>query len=158
MLSIKTKMYRILFICHGNICRSPMAEFIMKKLVDDKGLRENFYIESCAVSDEEYGNPVYPPVKELLSEKGIDSSSKTARTFRRDDYDNFDYLICMDSSNIRWLNRIIDDPNNKVHLLLEYTNENRDVSDPWYTRDFNKAYDDIYNGCVCLLDYILKES
>lgn len=146
-------MTRILFICHGNICRSPMAEFIMKALVKAKGLEGEYYIESAAVSDEECGNPIYPPAMRSLKQHGIwFDPSRTARTVTRDDYDRFDRLICMDASNMRWLRRIIpEDPERKIHLLMSYTGNGRDVADPWYTGQFERTFQDILVGCEAML-------
>lgn len=145
-------MTRILFICHGNICRSPMAEFIMKDLVKKNGLDGTFYIESAAVSDEEYGNPIYPPARQCLSRHGIPfDRTKTARTVIKDDYNRFDLLICMDSSNLRWLKTIIPgDPDGKIRLLMSYSGSVRDVADPWYTNNFETAYQDILEGCEAI--------
>jgi len=147
-------MRKILFVCHGNICRSPMAEFILKALVKARGIDDLYYIESAAVSDEEYGNPIYPPAKRYLSQHGIQfDSSKTARTVTRADYDRFDRIICMDRSNVRWLSHIIgDDPEKKVHLMMSYTGSGRDVADPWYTGDFETTFQDILAGCEAMLD------
>lgn len=147
-------MKRILFICHGNICRSPMAEFIMKALVKARGLEGEYYIESAAVSDEECGNPIYPPAMRSLTQHGVwFDPAKTARTVTRDDYDRFDRLICMDSSNLRLLHRIIpEDPQKKIHLLMSYTGSGRDVADPWYTGLFEKTFQDILEGCEAMLD------
>ncbi len=148
-------MIKVLFICHGNICRSPMAEFVLKEMVKEKGIEGNFYIESAAISYEEIGNPVYPPVKRLLESLGIDCSNKHARIMTKNDYEEFDYILGMDISNIYGIKRIIgEDSSNKVHLLMEYTGENTEVSDPWYTRDFNEAYNDIYRGCKAFLESI----
>ena len=146
-------MIRLLFICHGNICRSPMAEFIMKALVKAKGLEDDFYIESAAVSDEESGNPIYSPTKRCLNLHGVwFDPNKTARTVTPQDYYKFDRLICMDSSNINYLKRIIPtDPDNKIHLLLSYTSNCRDVDDPWYSGDQEQAFQDILEGCISLL-------
>ena len=146
-------MQRILFICHGNICRSPMAEFIMKALLKAKGLENSYYVESAAVSTEEIGNPIYPPAKRCLSNHGvIFDAGKRARQVVPEDYDRFDRLVCMDSSNLRWLRRIIhDDPQKKVHLLMSYIGAGRDVADPWYTGDFEATYRDLEEGCKRLL-------
>lgn len=146
-------MIRILFVCHGNICRSPMAEFIFKALVRSRGLEEVFYVESAAVSDEEYGNPIYPPARRCLRQHGVAfDGSKTARTVTRGDYARFDRIICMDTGNLRWLRRIIpDDPDGKIHLLMSYTGSGRDVADPWYTGDFEKTFQDILSGCEAML-------
>lgn len=146
-------MIKLLFVCHGNICRSPMAEYVMKDLVGKEGLQDEFYIESCAVSTEEIGNPVYPPVKKILKELEINCDDKRARVMTRSDYQKFDYIIAMDSSNLYGIKRIVgEDTAHKVHLLLEYTKENRDVRDPWYTRKFDETYTDILNGCKALLE------
>lgn len=132
-----------------------MAEFVLKEMVKEKGIEGNFYIESAAISYEEIGNPVYPPVKRLLESLGIDCSNKHARIMTKNDYEEFDYILGMDISNIYGIKRIIgEDSSNKVHLLMEYTGENTEVSDPWYTRDFNEAYNDIYRGCKAFLESI----
>ncbi len=151
-------MIKILFICHGNICRSPMAEFVMKDLVHKEGLNDYFYIESSAVSREEIGNPVYPPVRRLLNDLGIDCSDKKGRVMTKEDYQKFDYIIAMDESNLYGIRRIVgEDTEHKVHLLLEYTKENRDVRDPWYTRNFDETYHDVQNGCTALLSLLKQE-
>ena len=146
-------MKRILFICHGNICRSPMAEMIMKKLVNDAHRSDDFYIDSAAVSTEEIGNHIYPPAQRILRHYGIPFSDHRARQVAHRDYDYYDLLVCMDTYNLRWLNRFIPqgDPQDKVHLLMEYTGTYRDVADPWYTDDFERAYQDILSGCTSLL-------
>ena len=143
-------MIKILFVCHGNICRSPMAEFIMKNLVKD--FKEDFYIESRATSSEEIGNPVYPPAKRKLKEHGILCDGKTARKMTKEDYKNFDYIILMDKNNLRNIKYIIEgDTDNKISLLLNWAGEDKEVSDPWYTGDFETCYNDILRGCKGLL-------
>ena len=154
-------MIKILFICHGNICRSPMAEFVMKKLVSDANLADHFQIASAATSTEEIwngiGNPVYPPAKAELARHGISCEGKRARQVTKADYAEYDYLIGMDQWNIRNINRIIrKDPEHKVHLLLEYTGEARDIADPWYTGNFDVTYDDVKEGCEAFLQYLIE--
>lgn len=146
-------MKRILFVCHGNICRSPMAEFVFRKMVKDCGREDDFYIESAAVSDEEYGNPIYPPARRCMSKHGIPfDSSKTARTMTRRDYEAFDLIIIMDGSNRRWLRYIIgEDTQDKVRMMMSFVGENRDVADPWYTGDFERTYQDVTRACKSLL-------
>lgn len=152
-------MTRIMFVCLGNICRSPMAEFIMKELVEKAGLSDKFHIESAATSADELGNPVYPPIRALLNERGLSCSGKTARQLCSADYDRFDYFVGMDRSNRRSMLRLFNgDPSNKVSLLLDYTDHPRDVADPWYTRDFRAAQDDIVEGCEALLHAILHQN
>jgi len=146
---------RILFVCHGNICRSPMAECIMKDLVKMRGLESRFEIASAATSDEELGNPVYPPVRALLSARGISCAGKTAVRLRASDYARWDHFIGMDGANRRSMQRLFGgDPQNKVSLLLDYTAHPRDVADPWYTRDFHAAESDIDRGCAAFLEYL----
>lgn len=146
-------MIKVLFICHGNICRSPMGEFILKKMVKEKGLADEFQIASAATSTEEIGNPVYPPAKRKLKEHGIDCSGKYAVQLKRSDYDRYDYFLCMDNRNIQNTLRIFgSDPEGKVSLLLSYCGERREVADPWYTDDFDTAYDDIWRGCRAFLE------
>lgn len=150
-------MTKILFVCHGNICRSPMAEFVMKELVNRRGMAEVFHIESCATSTEEIGNPVYPPARKKLAEYGISCAGKTARQMTKDDYENFDYIVAMDRFNLRNMKRFVgDDPMGKVSLLLDYTNHPGDVADPWYTGDFDATYRDVSEGCCGLLDQLEK--
>lgn len=146
-------MKKILFVCHGNICRSPMAEFVMKDIVEKAGVSEDFYIESAATSTEEIGNEVYPPAKRKLAEHGISCKGKTARQMRKSDYERFDLLIGMDEWNIRNMTRICGgDPEGKIHKLLDYTHRKGDVADPWYTGDFDATWRDVIEGCQCLLE------
>lgn len=146
-------MIKILFICHGNICRSPMAEFIMKKLVADRGLGGDFYIESAAVSREETGNDIYPPAKRKLTEKGVPFTSRRARTVTDRDFEEFDHIIVMDGSNLRILERNFP-YSDKVCRLSDFS-DGADVADPWYSGDFERAFDDIYKGCLGLLDSLM---
>lgn len=151
-------MIRILFICHGNICRSPMAEYLMKELVSEKNIAEDFLIGSAATSSEELGNPVYPPVQKILNDRGISCDGKTAVRLKRSDYEKYDYFIGMDSENLRNMKRLFGgDPENKVSLMLDYTDHPRNVADPWYTRNFHEAEADIECGCKALLEYLLKK-
>ena len=151
-------MMKILFLCHGNICRSPMAEFVMKDMVKKAGLEDEFYIESAAISAEELGNPVYPPARKLLAQHGINCSGKVARQMKKRDYDAFDLLIGMDQSNLRGILRICgEDVEDKMHLLLDYTDRPGDVADPWYTRDFEATWQDVQEGCAGLLKALYGE-
>ncbi len=141
-------MKKILFVCHGNICRSPMAEFVMKYLVEKEGLTDQFLIESAATSTEEIGNPVYPPARRKLAEHGIRCDGHAARQMTRSDYSRFDLLIGMDQWNLRNMERICGgDPEGKIRPLLP----NKDVADPWYTGDFEATWQDVLKGCQALL-------
>lgn len=145
-------MKKILFVCHGNICRSPMAEFIMKKLVENARRQGDFHIASAATSTEELGNSVYPPARRKLAEHGISCDGKTARQLTRRDYDEYDMLIGMDSYNIRNMKRMCGgDPEGKINLLMDFTDRPGEVADPWYTGDFSATYRDCMEGCEGLL-------
>lgn len=155
-------MIKVLFVCHGNICRSPMAEFIMKDMVEKRGLASEFYIASAATSTEEIwngvGNPVYPPAREELAKHGISCKGKRAIQIKKSDYNNYDYILGMDQWNMRNMMRILrSDPEGKVKLLLDYSDEPRDIADPWYTGDFALTYSDIVEGCEAFLRYLEQE-
>lgn len=147
---------KIIFICHGNICRSPMAEYVMKHLVKEQGRESEFEITSGAVSREEIGNDIYPPAKRKLQEKGVEFSKHRAHQITPDEFSENDIIITMDSSNMRLLGRIV--PNwketGKVHLMMEYAGTTRDVADPWYTGDFEQTYQDVLASCTGLLNMI----
>lgn len=148
-------MIKVLFICHGNICRSPMAEFVMKDMVRKAGLEEQFYIESAATSREEIGNDIHRGTKAKLREVGIPFDRRGARQVTKADYDDFDYLILMDRENQWGIKRIIkDDPDDKIHLLLEYAGLHRDIADPWYTGNFDDTYNDVVLGLNAFMDQI----
>lgn len=153
-------MIKIMFVCHGNICRSPMAEFVFKDMVKKAGREKEFVIASSATSTEEIwngvGNPVYPPARDELKKHGISCEGKRAVQVKKSDYENYDYLICMDENNMRNIKRIIaSDPEDKIVKLMSFTEENRNVADPWYSSDFETCYRDIYNGCKALLDKLI---
>ncbi len=153
-------MKNIMFVCHGNICRSPMAEIIFRKLVKDRGLESEFFISSSATSTEEIwngiGNPVYPPAREELMRHGLSCEGKRAVQLRASDYDKYDMFIGMDSKNIANMKRMLGgDPESKISKLMEYTDRGGDVADPWYSGHFDITYRDIYEGCVCLLDLLM---
>ena len=146
-------MIKVLFICHGNICRSPIAEFIMKDLVSKSHLSDRLEIASAATSTEEIGNPVYPPARRILAEHGLSCTGKTARQMTKEDYMVYDYIVAMDQWNIKNIERLTGaDKGHKVSRLLDHTAEPRDIADPWYTDDFDTAYADILKGCTALLD------
>ena len=151
-------MIRILFVCLGNICRSPMAEFVLKDMVKKAGLSSGFHIESAAVSAEELGNPVYPPARRELAAHGISCQGKTARLMTRADYDRFDLLVCMDSANLRRMERICGgDPQGKMSRMLDHTAYPGDVADPWYTGDFSRTWQDVEAGCRALLEKLREK-
>ena len=151
-------MIKILFVCHGNICRSPMAEFIMKDLVRKAGMESQFHIESAATSAEEIGNPVYPPARRKLAEHGIDCTGKTARQLKNKDYDQYNLLIGMDQANLRNMHRRCgDDFDDRIHLLKEFTDHPGDVADPWYTGDFEATWRDVLEGCQKMLASLMNQ-
>ena len=147
-------MIRILFICHGNICRSVSAEYIFKQLVNEAGLGDKVYIDSAATSMEEIGNQIYPHMRRTLMEHGVPIGDHRARQVKRKEYDEFDLIIAMDEENMYFLGHILgDDPEKKIHYLMEYTDApNSEIEDPWYSRNFEKAYQDIFKGCKGLLE------
>lgn len=154
-------MYRIMFVCHGNICRSPMAEFIMKDMIKDMPHRDLFVIDSCATSTEEIyagrGNPVYGPAKRELNAHGISCEGKRAVQLKKEDYDNYDLFAVMDSANLRNATRILGgDPQNKIKKLMSFTHRGGDVEDPWYSGDFSGVYRDITEGCRGILEVLCK--
>ncbi len=154
---------KVLMVCHGNICRSPMAEFVLKDMVSRAGLSDRFYIASAATSTEEIwngvGNPVYPPAREELARHGIGCEGKRAVQLTRDDYNKYDYLIGMDSANIRNMHRMLGgDPEGKVYRLLSFAGVERDISDPWYTGNFDETYRDVSLGCNAFLEYLREKA
>ena len=153
-------MIKIMFVCHGNICRSPMAEFVFKNMVREIGRAGDFAVASCATSTEEIwngvGNPVYPPARDELKKHGISCEGKRAVQLKKSDYDKYDYLICMDDNNRRNMMRILgSDPEGKIHKLMSFAGEDRSVADPWYSGDFATCYRDIYTGCKALLEKLI---
>ena len=154
-------MKRIMFVCHGNICRSPMAEFIFRKIIRESETNLHVLVESSATSTEEIwgdvGNPVYPPAKAELLKHGIICDGKHAVQLKKSDYEKYDLFVAMDSMNVRNIMRIFGkDPQNKVCKLMDFTERGGDVADPWYTRRFDVTYTDIFEGCTALFDYIRK--
>lgn len=153
-------MIKILFICHGNICRSPLAEFVMKDIAAKAGLADSFVIASAATSTEEIGNPVHRGTREKLREHGISAAGKTAVQMKRSDYDKYDYLIGMDDWNIRNIRNILritgGDPEGKVHKLLEFAGRDGDIADPWYTGNFDETYEDVKAGCDGLWKILME--
>lgn len=150
-------MTKILFVCYGNICRSTMAEFLLKDLVKKRGIAKDFYIESAATSTEEIGNPVHYGTKRVLDRLNIDCSKKRARQIVKADYDKFDYIIGMDELNRRTLKNYYNgDPQGKISLLMDYTDNPREVADPWYTHNFEATFNDVSEGLEALLNFIKK--
>ena len=150
-------MIKILFICHGNICRSTMAEYVMKYLVRQSGLESDFVIDSAGTSNEEYGNPVHRGTQKKLREEGIPCGDHRARKMRKEEYAAFDYIICMERYNIQNIMRIIgSDPEHKVQRLLDYTDRPGDIADPWYTGNFDETFDDVMEGCQAFLGYLME--
>ncbi|MCD7832942.1 MAG: low molecular weight phosphotyrosine protein phosphatase [Lachnospiraceae bacterium] len=148
-------MIKILFVCWGNICRSPMAEFIMKDMVERRGLADEFLIESAAHTSEEIGNPVYPPARRELARHGISCAGKKARKMTAGDYAKYDWILGMEDLNLGYMLRILGgDPEHKVRRLLDFSDRPRDIADPWYTGEFGRTYTDIVEGCEALLDYL----
>ena len=149
-------MKKILFVCHGNICRSPMAEFILKDMIKKKGLENNFEVASAATSSEEIGNSVYPPARKILAEHGICCDGKTARRITQADYSYYDLIVGMDSANMYNMKRFWNDTDKKIkHILIDFAKINHDVADPWYTDDFKQTYDDLILGCQAMLKEIV---
>ena len=147
------KPTRILFVCHGNICRSTMAQCVMQHLVDEAGLTDQFTIDSAATTNEEKGMPIYPPARDKLNAEGIPIVPHRARRIQAGESAGWDHIICMDEENIRHLRRILGpECCGKVRKLMSYVGEQRDVADPWYTRDFDATYDDVVAGCTALLE------
>jgi Protein-tyrosine-phosphatase len=150
-------MKKILFICYGNICRSPMAEMIMKDLVKKKSMEDKFYIQSAGTSTEEIGSSIYINAQEVLKKNNIPVEDRKARQLQADDYETFDYLVAMEMMNIRDIKSIIEvDSHNKIARLLDYTTDPEDIADPWYSRDFEKTYTEILLGCESFLEYLIN--
>lgn len=148
-------MTKVLFVCYGNICRSPMGEFILKDLVKKNNIENEFKIESAGTSSEELGNPVYYLAKDKLQEYNISCDGKVARKLNKNDYENYDYILAMEDSNVRDINRIFNkDIEGKVYRLLDFTQNPRNIDDPWYTRNFDRAYNEILEGCRAFIKYI----
>lgn len=150
-------MKNIMFVCHGNICRSPMAEFVFKDLLEKRHLEDQFSVVSSATSREEIGHPVHPGTRKILSQHGISCEGKSSLQFMKKDYDHYDMIVCMDDYNIKNLLRIIgEDKQGKISKLMDFTEQPKDIEDPWYSGDFDETYADVKKGCEALLDYLLK--
>lgn len=151
-------MIKVLFVCHGNICRSPMAEFLLKAMVEKKGMSEQFFIRSAATSTEEIGNPVHSGTQRVLRNLGISCEGKYAVQLRKYDYNSYDYIIGMETVNVKNILKITDgDPRGKVYRLLDFSSNPRDIDDPWYTGRFNDTYESIYEGCVAFLKHLRSQ-
>ena len=151
-------MIKVLFVCHGNICRSPMAEFVFKDMITKQGFSDQFIIASAATSTEEIGNPVHRGTKYKLLEHGISCAGKTAVQMKKEDYNKYDYLLAMDTNNLRNMERIVGHRGEKMHLLLEYAGEYASIADPWYTGDFEATYQDVVRGCEGFLQYLYQNN
>jgi len=152
-LTPSPRTIKILFVCHGSICRSPMAKYVLQDMVDKKGVGDQFYIDCAAMTYEEIGNPVYPPVRQVLNAHGINCEGYAARHVRKDEYRDFDYIIGMDAENMHDLfYEFGPDPDKKIYRLLDFTDRPRDIDDPWYTRRFDDCYQDVIKGCNGLLN------
>ena len=148
-------MIKVLFVCLGNICRSPMAEFLLKDIVKKKKIENEFVIESAGTSNEEEGNPVHFGTRRKLSEIGISTDGKYARKLLKEDYEKYDYILAMEERNVIDIIRIVgEDKENKIHRLLDYSKNPRDIADPWYTGNFDETYDDIMEGLKCFIEYL----
>lgn len=153
-----TQPIRILFVCHGNICRSPMAHCVMQHLVDERGLSASFVIDSAATTNEEIGMPLYPPARDKLRDEGIPRVPHRARRIEAHEANEWDYIVCMDEENMRHLKRILGAGNmGNVRKLMSFAGSSRNVADPWYTGDFDVTYDDVMEGCTALLDQVVSE-
>ena len=151
-------MNKVLFICHGNICRSTMAQFVFQDMVNNQGLKDKFYIDSAATSREEIGNPPHHGTVNKLRQEGIPVLKHRAIQMTKQDYEEYDYIIGMDAWNLRNMNRITGgDPDGKIHLLLDYSKHPRDIADPWYTGNFDDTYRDVVEGCKAFLEYLKQE-
>ncbi|MCR5196456.1 MAG: low molecular weight phosphotyrosine protein phosphatase [Pseudobutyrivibrio sp.] len=152
-LTPSPRTIKILFVCHGSICRSPMAKYVLQDMVDEMGIADQFYIDCAAMTYEEIGNPVYPPVRQVLNSHGINCEGYAARHVRKDEYRDFDYIIGMDAENMHDLfYEFGPDPEQKIYRLLDFTDRPRDIDDPWYTRRFDDCYEDVIKGCNGLLN------
>ena len=151
--------HRILFVCHGNICRSVSAQYILQEMVDSQKCEGDFWIDSAATSMEEIGNPIYPPMRKALENHGVPVGDHRARQLKKKDYGNYDLFLGMDEENMYYMNRILGgDPEGKIHYLMEYTDmPTAKIEDPWYTRNFEKAYQDIFLGCQGLLEWFVRQ-